>query len=217
MEIRNEPRSISTSAYMPRSRPPRREEALGDLLVAVRSARLACATTEARWTVTLAVRTMQHAKEAPPTRQAQHGQYFARWWPPQHRGRCRQPRPALRTRLAPASTAPRARTTIWWFWGSRTPQSGYLRQAVEAQGSPMTCFWACATVAPRRGTTPALNNAGSACITPAVRKQGAVPGHTRKHRAKQPQWLGQRGRAAPWATQTWGGRPCAGGSAAFKY
>ena len=58
MEIGNEPRSISTSAYMPRSRPPRREEALGDLLVAVRSAGLACATTEARWTVTLAVRTI---------------------------------------------------------------------------------------------------------------------------------------------------------------
>ena len=31
---------------------------MGDLLVAVRSARLACATTEARWTVTLAVRTI---------------------------------------------------------------------------------------------------------------------------------------------------------------
>ena len=58
MEIGNEPQSISTSAYMLKSRSPRRKEALGDLLVAVRSARLACATTEARWTVTLAVRTI---------------------------------------------------------------------------------------------------------------------------------------------------------------
>ena len=69
----------------------------------------------------------------------------------------------------------------------------WSRQAVEAQGSPTTCFWAFPTTAPRRGTTPVLNEAASAWIPPTERLRGAVPGHARKYRPKQPQWRDNAG------------------------